>query len=142
MTARRCVRACTSRATIPDARQPRNRAIDTNWLTHAAFRPTALQWGWRRWLLLAGASALLLLLAARYGFAGDLFATSRDLAAAREERELLAAEVERLRTELAVETATRGELERHAVEMNARVAELNRQVEFLMDRTASGVGAE
>ena len=79
---------------------------------------------------------------AGHGFTGDLFATPRDLAALREERDLLAAEIERLRTELAVETATRGELERHAAELNARVTELHREVEFLMARTAPGLSAE
>jgi chromosome segregation ATPase len=86
--------------------------------------------------------ALLLLIAGGYGFAGDLYVTVRDLAALREERELLVAEVERLRTELAVESATRSELERQAAELNAQVAELNGQVEFLRARRAPGMSAE
>jgi phage shock protein A len=86
--------------------------------------------------------ALLLLVAGGYGFAGDLFVKARDLAALREERELLAAEVERLQTELAMERATRLELERQAAELNAQVAELNGQVKFLMARRASGKSAE
>lgn len=49
---------------------------------------------------------------------------------------MLAADVERLRTELALESATGDELERHAAELNARVAELNGQVEFLKARRA------
>jgi phage shock protein A len=60
----------------------------------------------------------------------------------REERGLLAAEVERLRTELAVESATRIELERQAAELNAQLAELNGQVKFLMARRAPGKSAE
>jgi phage shock protein A len=60
----------------------------------------------------------------------------------RQERELLAADVERLRTELALESATGDELERHAAELNARVAELNGQVEFLKARRAPGKSAD
>jgi chromosome segregation ATPase len=85
---------------------------------------------------------LLLLIAGGYGFGGDLYVTARDLAALREERGLLAAEVERLRTELAVESATRIELERQAAELNAQLAELNGQVKFLMARRAPGKSAE
>ncbi len=80
--------------------------------------------------------ALLLLVAGGYGFADDLFVRARDLAALREERELLAAEVERLKVKLAVESATRLELEQQAAELNAQVAELNGQVKFLMVRKA------
>lgn len=86
--------------------------------------------------------ALLLLIAGGYGFAGDFYVTARELAALREERELLAAEVERLRTAMAVESATRRELERQAAELNAQVAELNGQVEFLRARRAPGESAE
>lgn len=91
---------------------------------------------------MAGGAILLLVVAAGHGFAGDLYLSARDLAALRQERELLAADVERLRTELALENATREELERHAAELNARVAELNGQVEFLKVRKAPGKNAE
>jgi phage shock protein A len=47
-----------------------------------------------------------------------------------------------LRTELALENATREELERQASELNARVVELNGQVEFLRARKAPGKGTE
>lgn len=77
---------------------------------------------------------LLLAVAAGHGFAGEVFVKARDLAALREERDLLSAEVERLRTELAVVNATRHELERNAADLNAQVAELNGQVEFLRAR--------
>ncbi|MDH4260045.1 MAG: hypothetical protein OEW16_07040 [Gammaproteobacteria bacterium] len=80
--------------------------------------------------------ALLLLVAGGYRFAGDLYATARNLAALHEERELLAAEVERLKMKLAVESATRLELEQQAAALNAQVAELNGQVKFLMVRKA------
>lgn len=142
MTESRCIRTCTSRATIPDARRLRIRVIDTNWLTHARFEPTAPHRDRRRWQLAAGVLLLLLLVAAGYGFAGDLYVTARDLTALRKERQSLAAEVERLRTELAVVSATRGELERHAAELNAQVAELHGQVEFLRARRAPGKSAE
>jgi len=85
---------------------------------------------------------LLLVVVAGRDFAGDFYVAVRDLAALREERALLAAEVERLRTELAVESATRRELEQQAAESNARVAELNGQVEFLRARRAPGKSAE
>ena len=120
----------------------RNRVIDTNWLTHAKFEPTAPHRGARRRRYVVGGALLLLLAAAVHGFAGDLFFAARDLAASRQERDLLAAEIERLRTELAVERATRAELERHAAGSNAEVAELNRQVEFLTARRASGKNAD
>jgi len=79
---------------------------------------------------------LLLLVAGGYRFAGDVYSSARDLVALREERELLAAEVERLTMKLAVESATRVELEQQAAELNAQVAELNGQVKFLMARKA------
>lgn len=79
---------------------------------------------------------MLLVIAGGYVFAGDLYVRARDLAALREERDLLAAEVERLEMKLAVESATRVALEQHAAELNARVAELNGQVRFLMARKA------
>lgn len=83
-----------------------------------------------------------MIVAAGHGFAGDLYLSARDLAALRQERELLAADVERLRTQLALESATRDELERHAEQLNTRVAELNGQVEFLKARKAPGKSAE
>jgi septal ring factor EnvC (AmiA/AmiB activator) len=90
----------------------------------------------RRWQIAAGAGMLLLLVVASRGFVGDLVATSQGLAEDRQERDVLAAEVERLRTDLAVEMATRTELEQQAAELTAQVAELNRQVEFLAARRA------
>lgn len=120
----------------PDVHWPRNRVIDTTWLTHAKFEPTAPRQDRRQRLLAAGA-LLLLVIATGHGFAGEVFVKARDLAALREERNLLSAEVERLRTELAVESATRRELERNAADLSAQVAELNGQVEFLRARKAS-----
>jgi chromosome segregation ATPase len=90
----------------------------------------------------AGAALVLLLVAAGHGFAGDLYLSARELAALRQERDLLAADVERLRTELALESATRDELERRAAELNARVAELDGQVEFLQARRPPARNAE
>lgn len=77
---------------------------------------------------------LLALAVASQGFLGELFTTAHDRAALRQERGELAARVERLQTELAVERAKRRELERHAADLNAQVAELNGQVEFLKVR--------
>jgi phage shock protein A len=85
---------------------------------------------------------LLLLIAGGYGFGGDFYVAAREVAAMREEKELLAAEFERLKTELALQSATRRELERHAAELNARVAELNGQVEFLRARRTPGKSVE
>lgn len=110
-----------------------NRTIDTRWLTHASFAPTARPRGWQWWSLGAAAAFLLLLVAAGPG----LSATLGDLAAARKEQSFLAAEVERLSTQLAVDGATRGELEQHAAELSAQVVELTRQVEFLTARRAA-----
>jgi len=84
---------------------------------------------------------LLLLVAAWQAFVGHLFVTSRDLRAAQEEQARLVAEVERLRTELALETATRDELESQAAALNARVAELDRQVAFLTSRKGTSLAA-
>lgn len=84
---------------------------------------------------------LLALVAAWQAFVGDLLVTSRDLRAAQAEREQLVAEVERLRTELAMASATRNELESHAAELNARVAELDRQVAFLTSRKGTAPAA-
>ena len=79
---------------------------------------------------------LLLLIAGGYGFGRDLYVTARDLVVLRAERKALGGEVERLKTELAVESAKRLELERQTAELNAKVAELKGQVEFLRVRRA------
>lgn len=91
---------------------------------------------------MSAAVILLLLVAGGYFFAGDLYVTLRDLAMLRKERASLVAEVERLKTELAVERATRLELEQQATELNTQVAELDGQVKFLLARRAHGRGAE
>lgn len=82
------------------------------------------------------------LIAAAHGFAGDLFTNAREVAALRAERDQLSTEVARLRTELAVESATRRELERSATDLNTEVAELNAQVQFLKARRAPGQSAD
>lgn len=110
------------------------RATDTVWLTHASFRLSAPNWRAQRWPLAAAATVVLLLLMAGRGFFSDLFVTAADLAAARAEQTLLAAEVERLHTRLAVEGTTRGELEQHAAALTTQVEELSRQLEFLTAR--------
>jgi phage shock protein A len=85
---------------------------------------------------------LLLLVAGAFFYGNDIYVTLRDLAMLRTERASLVAEVERLQTELAVERATRIELEEQATSLNAQVAELNGQVKFLLARSARGRGAE
>jgi len=112
---------------------PMQRAGHTHWLTHASFEPVAHD-ALRRWLKW-GAVALLALLfvAASRGVVADLF----DLTTARTEQALLLAETERLRSQLAVESATRRQLEQHAAELSAEVEELARQVEFLSARKGS-----
>ena len=85
---------------------------------------------------------MLLLVAAGFAFGEDVYRTARDLASLRAERKLLAAEVERLQTELAVERASRIEIERQASELNSQVAELNGQVRFLLGRRVSGTSGE
>ena len=79
---------------------------------------------------------LLLVIAGGYGFGHDLYVTARDLVVLRAERKALGDEVERLKTELAVERAKRLDLERQTADLNAKVAELNGQVEFLRARRA------
>lgn len=138
----RCIRTCTSQTTTSESCRLRARVIDTNWLTSARFKLTAPRRGRRRWWIAAGASLTLLAIAAGFGFAGDWYVTARDLAALRQERKLLAAEVERLQAELSMENATRLELARQAAELNAQVAELKGQVKFLMARRAPGTSAE
>ncbi len=113
-----------------------NRFIDTAWLTHADFRPTAPHQDRRRRQIAIGALVAVLIVGAGHGFAGDLFAKASDLAALRAQRDSLIAESQRLRTELAVESAKRYELERHAADLNTQVEELKGQVEFLKARGA------
>ncbi len=110
---------------------------DTHWLSHARFEPVAhdpLRHG-LRW---AGLAVLVLLfVAAARGVVADLF----ELQAARQEQALAAADAERLRSQLAVESATRRQLEQHAADLGAEVEELTRQVEFLSARKGTAARA-
>lgn len=115
----------------------RTRAVDTRWLTHASFEPIARQQDRQR-RLLAGVAVLLLLAATGSGLFGDLLVNPLDLAAARKQQAVMTAEVERLRTQLAVERATRADLEQNAAALNTQVVELTRQVEFLTARRPGG----
>ena len=114
------------------------RAVSTRWLTQASFAPTAPDLRRRRWPIAAAVVAVLLLYAGSRGWLGDVWVTPLALHEARSERAAAQAEVERLKTELAVAVATRHELEQQANELNGKVAELNRQVEFLTGRRAPG----
>src|ERR1700741_283365 len=116
------------------------RVIDTGWLTHASFTPTAPHRVMQRRLAIG--ALVLLLIGAGYGLFGDLFLQARDVAALRAERESLTARIERLQTELAVESAKRSELERNAAALNGQVAELKSQVAFLKARKAPARSAE
>jgi cell division protein FtsB len=109
----------------------RSRAVDTHWLTHASLEPVPRRSGWLQWPGI-GLLALCLLLSVA---AALMLGNSVDAAAAQARQY---AEVERLRTELAVAHATREELERQAAGLNDRVAELSRQVQFLSARGADG----
>ena len=109
-------------------------AQGTRWLTEARFQLAPAGRRQRQWAMV-GIAALVVatVLAAP---AGDLFGMTRSLAAAGERETALSAEVERLETRLAVEAATRRELEQQAAQLNDRVAELSAQVEFLRSRNA------
>lgn len=108
--------------------QPRG----TRGLTEGRFQLAPAGHRLRKWILLAVAVTLVAAIVAAPG--ADLLGTARELGAARERESALAAEVERLETRLAVEEATRRELEQQAAELNDRLAELSAQVEFLRSR--------
>jgi hypothetical protein len=106
-------------------------AHETQRLTRASFEPQS-----RRRLRAPG-----LLLAAlvtggvvvALGAQGALWPTRVGALEARNAR--LAAELERTQVELAMERATRTELERQIHDLNAQVSELSHQIGFLASRT-------
>jgi uncharacterized protein YlxW (UPF0749 family) len=104
----------------------------TRWLTEARFQLAPEGRGRRQWILLAAVAAVVLVIMAAP--AGDLLGTARALAEARAREAALSAEVERLETRLAVEAATRRELEQQSAALNTEVAELAARVEFLRSR--------
>lgn len=110
-------------------------ARGTRWLTEARFQLAPEGHRRRRSILLAVAALLVAAILSAPG--ADLFGTARELRAARERESALAGEVERLETRLAVEAATRRELEQQAADLNDRLAELTAQVEFLRSRGSS-----
>jgi uncharacterized protein YlxW (UPF0749 family) len=105
-------------------------------LTESSFQLAPAGRRRRQWILLAGLALLVAVMAAAP--LGELLGTTRELGAARDREAVLTAEVERLQTRLAVEAATRRELEQQAGELNTRVAELAAQVEFLRSRGNGG----
>jgi len=109
----------------------------THWLSQSSFAPEAQDPARRRIRWVALALLVLLLVAATRGVVADLV----DLRSAREEQALAVAEAERLRSQLAVEAATRRQLEQHAAELSSEVEELARQVEFLSTRKGAGARA-
>ncbi|MEO8224404.1 MAG: hypothetical protein ABI661_06330 [Gammaproteobacteria bacterium] len=80
-------------------------------------------------LLLAGASILFL-------HESDMTPWARAGDSVTEDNLALHAELERVRTELGLEKATRAELSREAGELNARINELNTRLEFLVARNS------
>jgi len=107
-------------------------AQGTRWLTQSSFRLAPTGRHRRRWIA-AGAVTLLLAALAAVPL-GNLLDHARRLDEVRSREAMLAAEVQRLETRLAVEAATRRELEQQAAELNTHVAELAAQVEFLRSR--------
>jgi len=107
-------------------------AQGTRWLTEARFQLAPAGRRQRQWILLGLVALIVAVVVAAP--AGDLFGTARALASANERETVLAAEIERLETRLAVEAATRRELEQQSAALNTRVAELAAQVEFLSSR--------
>ena len=116
----------------------RNRAIDTHWLTHASFEPRARHGRWLQWPQSGWIALVLVLIMVGAGMLGDAFVSLGEAAALRAQQATLQAEVERLRTELDVEHATRNELERQAAGLNEQVSQLSRQVQFLAARSGNG----
>ncbi|KPJ81096.1 MAG: hypothetical protein AMJ58_06230 [Gammaproteobacteria bacterium SG8_30] len=109
----------------------------THWLSQASFALEAHDPARRRMKWAGLVLLVLLLVAAARGVVADLL----DLEAAREDQALATAEADRLRSQLAVEAATRRQLEQHAADLGAEVEELTRQVEFLSARKGSGTRA-
>jgi len=107
-------------------------AQGTRRLTESHFRVAPAGLRQRRWVMLALAAVIVGAIVAAP--AGDLLGTARALSESRAQAAALSAEVERLDTRLAVEAATRRELEQQAAELNNRLAELTAQVEFLRSR--------
>ncbi len=106
---------------------------DTQWLTQARFEPTAA----RRRAFAAGVLTIALLMVLGYSVAGrgsEQAALAARLDEAERTAASLDAELERTRAELALERATRQELQRQADSLGARVAELSQQMEFLASR--------
>jgi septal ring factor EnvC (AmiA/AmiB activator) len=104
----------------------------TRWLTEARFQLAPEGGRKRQWILLAVVAAVVMVIVAAP--AGDLLGTAGALAEAKARETALSAEVERLETRLAVEAATRRELEQQSAALNTEVAELAAQVEFLRSR--------
>jgi septal ring factor EnvC (AmiA/AmiB activator) len=119
----------------------KRRVVDTHWLTHASLEPRLRQPRWLQWPGIA-LLALCLLLVTSGVVMGKALVGVADTAAGQQRQQALQAEVERLRTELAVEHATRDEVERQAAGLNDQVAELTRQVQFLAARSGDATRPE
>ncbi|MEZ5565945.1 MAG: hypothetical protein R3F24_10695 [Gammaproteobacteria bacterium] len=112
-------------------------ANSTHWLSRATFEPKA-GYGRRKQLVLP----LLLIVAAmltvsvRSGYVHLPFMTPSRLMEAEQANTGLIKEIEHTRTELAVERATRAELQRQADDLSGQVNRLTQQLEFLSSRGA------
>lgn len=75
------------------------------------------------------------------GLARQYLGTPAALAELREDNARVRDELQAARVELDVERATHTELQRHVVELQAQVGDLNQQLEFLSSRTAQAAGS-
>lgn len=112
-------------------------ASSTVRLSRASFEPKAAAGLPGRLLVLMLALGIVILLASRNGYLDLPFIAPSALLEARRLNAELAGDLDRARTELAVERATRAEVQRHADELGGEVARLTRQLEFLQSRTTT-----
>jgi hypothetical protein len=117
-------------------------AFDTQWLARASFEPMAGRRGGKRLWLLALIAAAALGAGAANGYLDWQLTLPGRAATSAEQRAKLVAELQRLRTELEMERATRKELQRYADELSRKVTELTHQLEFLNSRGVSAGTAE
>lgn len=110
---------------------------DTQWLTRASFEPTAGRRLRKRLLLAIAGLAVLIVGAVRSGVFDDQLMAPLRLIEARRENASLSAGIEQVRMELAMERATRSDLQRQAEELSVRVAELTQQLQFVTSRNPS-----
>lgn len=106
-------------------------------LSRATFEPKATTGLPARLLILVLALGIVVLLAARNGYLDVPYIAPSRFTEAERNNAVLARELDRARTDLAVERATRIEVQKHADELGGEVARLTRQLEFLQSRTTT-----